>query len=194
MIFDEKDILGNKTLSSKYGDRDKIPTTLRLGKVAFVLDKNKKIVLEDNYLKCLFYVSQRPHHEYTVELLRNTIPSFEQNLKNSKETIQNILNNKVIFIDLIKESFDEAIICEDSVYSEILPYLPKDIDGPISPEILDRAAESLKNNLPEIKIIFLDDGENEEEAINSKIDLLSNSHNSISPDNNSCRDSSNEKI
>lgn len=176
-LFDKKSILGNEVTTNKFGDRNNEDSLTRLGKTAFVLDSNEKIVLQDNYLKCLFYISQKgvDRNKYTVYLLSQNIPTFEQSVKDSESTISKILNGKTIWIDLTKKTLSESIVCENETYKIISDHLARDTANlQITPQILDNAVSSFKEKIPDVQIIFLDDGSDIEDAVNSKVNILSN--------------------
>lgn len=139
------------------------PNTATSSQIYFVIDESGDVVLKDNYLACLYYSAKHPN--CTVSGLTTSCPTFSDNLKDSEELLNKILDGKVVTINVGKNYFKESIICEDTMYDEIRKNMQKyDGDKPVHPEILDSVLEDISSSesKPVIFIISDDDLDSEQ--------------------------------
>lgn len=92
--------------------------TSKSSQIYFVRDKNGNIKRQSNYLDCLFYAEKHP--EYTIDCFTTNVPNFSENIKNSDEIVEKILNGDVVTISVGKNYMIESLICSDLMFESFI--------------------------------------------------------------------------
>jgi hypothetical protein len=123
-VFKKKEALGNEVITPETDEKlsDPIYNTSRAKRISVVVNQKNKIVLQDNYLACLFYVATKPDKGFRVENLRPNYSSGFGTMLNADESekvAKKTLNGEVIFYDVSKNNLYDGIICENQLFNLI---------------------------------------------------------------------------
>jgi hypothetical protein len=135
--FDTKKVLDQDVITPKTDIELSNPLhqTSRAKRISVVVNDKDKIVLQDNYLKCLFYVATKPDKGFRVENLRPNYTSSFGTMMDSKESekiAKKTLNGEVIFYDVSKNNLYDGMICENQMFDLIVEEAKKEPDNKLN--------------------------------------------------------------